>query len=276
MENKVKLFIRRFFHFCGFEVIRANKTNVRFENFENLVNSYEYQLNITRKDIKICKDENRTKILGRLLGTPPSEAYYIIYSLYQSKEVEGDICEFGVAQGETSSLIANEIREQDKILHLFDSFKGLPKPSERDKLIDDIFSLGSIDAYKGKMESPVSFVLSRLSAIDFPEDRFIIHKGFFEEIIGSDDKLPDKVSFAYVDFDFYEPTKIVLEFLDRVTTTNSIIIVDDYGYFSSGVKEAVDEFIVRMNRTNLIYDLFIPDIDLGYFAIIRKVGKVII
>jgi O-methyltransferase len=39
----------------------------------------------------------------------------------------------------TSALLANEIRSTERTLWLFDSFKGLGKPSEKDLLIDDIF-----------------------------------------------------------------------------------------------------------------------------------------
>ena len=63
------------------------------------------------------------------------------------------MCEFGVAEGETSAVIANEIAESKKSFHLFDSFEGLPKPTAKDKLKDDLFSLGSIEAYAGTMAS---------------------------------------------------------------------------------------------------------------------------
>ena len=83
--------------------------------------------------------------------------------------MDGDVCEFCVAQGETSALIANEISGcLEKILHLFDSFEGLPKPSDKDKLKDDIFALGNIDKYAGTMKCPEAMVLSRLAAISFP------------------------------------------------------------------------------------------------------------
>ena len=66
--------------------------------------------------------------------------------------MSGDICEFGVAQGTTSALMSNEIKGlKERNLWLFDSFEGLPMPTEKDQLKDDIFSLGSIEAYKGTM-----------------------------------------------------------------------------------------------------------------------------
>ena len=99
--------------------------------------------------------------MKNLLGTPPSEAYFLVRFLYATKDIEGDVCEFGVVQGMTSKLIANEIKESSKNLHLFDSFEGLPEPTEKDQLKDDIFNLGSMQAYTCVMSNPQNSVRAR-------------------------------------------------------------------------------------------------------------------
>jgi len=268
----VKKIILKLLSKFGYKIIRINASDVKFENFKNLTEAYE-KIFIETRDTKLIKrDEIRPKLLARLLGTPPSEAYFIIEALAKIEMLDGDVCEFGVAQGATSALIANEIKKQDKNLHLFDSFEGLPKPSNKDQLKDDVFSLGNIEAYAGSMSLPEEMVISRLKEISFPESRYIIHKGFIKELIQNDKKMPTKVSFAYLDFDFYEPTKTVLDFLDKVTPSDAIIIVDDYNYFSTGVKTVVDEFVKSKNANKHTYDLQIPDIEYGYFVILIKRG----
>jgi hypothetical protein len=207
-------------------------------------------------------------LLARLLGTPPSEAYFIVRALAACKDIDGDVCEFGVAQGETSALIANEILASDKVLHLFDSFEGLPKPTEKDQLKDDIYALGNIEAYAGRMSCPDEMVRARLRAISFPQDRMVIHKGFIEQVLRENRDLPRKVGFAYVDFDFYEPIKQCLDFLHETTTAGSIIIVDDYDFFSTGAKAAVDEFLEA--RSDRSYDLLVPNRQYGYFAVLTR------
>ena len=245
---------------------------VRFENFQNLVRAYELRLNELMGD-SIHPNEMRAKLLARLWGTPPSEAYFIVRALQMCKDISGDVCEFGVAQGETSALIANEILLlKEKKLHLFDSFKGLPKPSENDKLKDDISSLGSMDAYVGLMAYPKDMVLSRMNAISFPSDRWVIHEGFIEELLHKDSDLPEKVSFAYVDFDLYNPIRIALEFLHGVTSSGAIIIVDDYDFFSTGAKTAVDEFIADKNSISIDYECYVPNSKYGHFAMLTKKG----
>jgi hypothetical protein len=271
-EYHMKLFkkaIKRTLSALGYELNRSTTPQASFDNFVKLAQAYEQRLNESNN--LISANEMRPKLLARLLGTPPSEAYFIVQALAQCKNINGDICEFGVAQGETSALIANEIAlSSNKILHLFDSFEGLPKPSEKDELKDDIFRLGSMEAYAGTMSCPEDMVRARLKAISFPSQRYVIHKGFIEQLIHKDTNLPKEVCFAYVDFDFYEPIKIALEFLHKITPSGAIIIVDDYNYFSTGSKSAVDEFIAERNSSKRIYECFVPDTRYGYFAVLTK------
>jgi O-methyltransferase len=184
----------------------------------------------------------RIDLIMNLIGTPVGASLYIVTYLQRVLNLDGDVCEFGVAQGATSALLANEIRPTKKTIWLFDSFKGLGKPSENDQLINDIFNLGSIDKYEGTMASRVEEVELRLNAISFPPSQVKIIAGFIEDTIQYA-KLPEKVCFAYVDFDFYTPISTALRFLNERLVVGGVIVVDDYGFFSSGAKTAVDEFL---------------------------------
>ena len=169
--------------------------------------------------------------------------------------------------------MANEIASSgNKNFRMFHPFEGLPKPSDQDQLKDDIFSLGSIEAYTGTMIYPDDMVRSLLNAISFPTERYVIHKGFIEQLIHDEKALPKEVSFAYVDFDFYEPIKVTLEYLHRVTPSGAVIIVDDYDFFSTGAKTAVDEFIEAKSSLGTVYECLVPDTDYGYFAVLTKKG----
>jgi hypothetical protein len=235
----------------------------------NLCEVYEHRLNDDGH--LILPNEIRPKLLANLTGTEPSEAYFIVSALSKCKDLTGDVCEFGVAQGYTSALIANEIAQlSNKRLHLFDSFEGLTKPSDKDQLKDDIFSLGTIEAYTGTMSFPEDMVRERLDDISFPEQRYVIHKGFIEELIHGDTDLPKEVCFAYVDFDFFEPIKIALDFLHLVTPSEAIIIVDDYDFFSTGVKTAVDEFITAKKLIGTNYECLVPNTYYGHFAVLTR------
>lgn len=208
----------------------------------------------------------RVDLIEAMRGTQPSEALYVVYHLQEALKVAGDVCEFGIAQGATSTLIANEIRDTDKTLWLFDSFQGLPAPTEKDVLIDDIFGLGDMKRYQGTMASPLNEVKARLDAIEFDVSRVQIVPGFIEQTsqIAS---LPKQVCFAFVDFDFYEPIKIALELLDARLPVGGRVVIDDYGFFSAGAQAAVDEFhAAHASR----YRFEKPHVFAGHFAMLIR------
>ena len=269
--------VERLVESTGYRLIKTAKgsnsspemTKVGMENFASLATAYEQLLNEHHGGELITPNHLRPLLLTRLLGTPPAEAYHIVEALAVTRDIGGDVCEFGIAQGETSALIANEIRGTGKTLHLFDSFQGLSEPTEEDQLKDDIFSLGSIEAYAGTMAYSPEKVRSRLAAIDFPESRFVIHPGFIDVTFGTGiESLPDEVSFAYIDFDLYEPIMIALEYLGHHLSPGGIVIVDDYDHFSTGAKSAVDQFVLEHAEDDTRFTIRIPDRHYGAFAIL--------
>lgn len=220
-------------------------------------------------DMNLTEDEQTFRLLFQLLGTGDVEAVYIRYYLNKCLKIQGDVCEFGVAQGATSSLLANDIRKTDKKLWLFDSFEGLSVPTEKDVLKDDIFNYGSMDKYAFSMKYSIDEVRKRLRHIDIDQNRIKIIPGFIEDTV-MQEKVTQNiscVSFAYVDFDLYAPIRTALEFLHERTISGSVIVVDDYNFFSMGAKTAVDEFV---NEHNDRYEMMIPEECIGKFCIIQK------
>lgn len=189
------------------------------------------------------RDGRRADALHELHGTTVGEAIYIVHHLHQALAVAGDVCEFGCNEGATSRLLAQEILpHRDRTLWLFDSFEGLPAPTEKDRLIDDIAGLGSIGAYRGLMRAAEDQVRDKLAKVPFPPERTRLIKGWINETLARPE-VPTAACFAYVDFDFYEPIRDALMFLDRVMPPGGRIVVDDYGFFSEGAQLAVDEFV---------------------------------
>ena len=142
-------------------------------------------------------------------------------------------------------------------------------PTEKDLLKDDIFNLGTIEAYKGRMACGVDMVTGELRSINFPWRARSSVPGFIEETIYQPN-LPKEVCFAYVDFDFYEPILIALEFLDSRLAKNGYVVVDDYDWFSTGAKTAVDEFVAAHSPRS---ESTLPIPGSGHFAILRKVSS---
>ncbi len=211
--------------------------------------------------------DNRLTLLTALEGTGISEAFFILHYLHSSiNNAAGDVCEFGVAQGFTSALLANELLRYDRHLWLFDSFEGLSKPSDKDELIDDIFELGSIAKYERTMSYGKQFLIEQLSKVQIPPERVHVVEGFIEQL-SPEVELPNQVCFAYVDFDLYEPIACALNLLHKSLSSGGSIIIDDYGFFSAGAKLAVDEFASAHASE---YEVNSPPSFSGHFRILSK------
>ena len=210
--------------------------------------------------------EGRLELLEELEGQGVCEALLILGSLHRTLDKEGDVCEFGCAAGATSALLANEIRTTDKTLWIFDSFQGLPKPTQKDHLLDDFWSLGSMEAYEGTMSYSPEMVKSKLDRVNFPASRVNIISGFIEQTLHLE-RVPEKISFALVDVDFYVPVLTALLFLRERLTIGGRIVVDDYGTFSSGAKTAVDEFVASYSDC---FSTELPPHGAGHSIILTK------
>ncbi len=223
--------------------------------------------NAINQDLNIDTDK-LFNLLIDLKGTSLVEGLNITNSLLEILSLEGDVCEFGVAQGKTSKLIGYIIKNTDKKFFLFDSFEGLPKPTREDVLKDDIFNLKNIDNYEGKMSHEKNKVLNELKIINFEKEKLVVNKGFFFEKNIVNFIIPKNVSFAYLDFDFYQPTLDALNMLEKIIVNKGIIIVDDYDFFSTGVKTAVDSWINKNKENFTIKQI---KTSLSSFVTIKKV-----
>ena len=229
--------------------------NIKDRNSVDLqeISTHALEKLLSKKKInQSTNEDNLTYILNMLKdlkGTSLVESLNIIESVILTLDIPGDVCEFGVAQGKTSKIISYLIKDTKKKIYLYDSFKGLPEPTSKDTLKDDIFNLGNMQSYKGKMSHNENKVINELKSIQFDLNRVEINKGFFNQKNIDLFKFPNSISFAYIDFDFYQPTLDVLNEIQNKLSKNSIIIIDDYDFFSTGAKTAVDEW--HLNKEDI-------------------------
>lgn len=143
---------------------------------------------------------------------------------------EGDLVEVGVFQGGTARLIKSTMGKSDKILHLFDTFTGMPKSEY----------LGSCDRH----HAPGEFRLTSLSLVKqvVGEDNVLYYPGIFPETAkGIEDK---KFCFVHVDCDLYQSYKDCLEFFPS-RIISGFILFDDYKHERClGATKAIDEFLL--------------------------------
>jgi O-methyltransferase len=207
----------------------------------------------------------RRVLLSRLIGTEGPEAIFLLRYLQDALDSGGgDVVEMGVAQGATSALLANELLDDpDRRLWLYDSFMGLSTPTVEDELINDMDNLGSMLAYSGSMSFPEGLVRERVEATGFQADRLQVVAGY----LAPESAVPDQVAFAYLDFDLYEPILTGLRLLHPSTRPGSILMVDDYRFFSSGPELAVQHFLAGREGD---YELLEPPAGTGAFCALRR------
>ena len=242
----------------------------RSSKSKELVSELRFSMRDRLPSIPPIVPENINDCLTLLIGTSPFEGLSILNALYSSSDVPGSVCEMGVAQGATTQLIGSFLmsKESHKELCIFDSFQGLSEPTEEDALKNDIYDLGYIRAYGGLMSYGKEHVLSKLAEVSFPRTRIHLFEGFIDDVVERDKhRLPAEVSFAYIDFDLYAPIKTGLEMLESRLSKGSIIIVDDYDFFSTGAKSAVDEFYSSRKDH---FTLSVPEKELGHFAVLER------
>jgi O-methyltransferase len=249
---------------AGGRVLTANEELLLTDRYNNVVGHlYETYVQHVFPDLR--ERPGRRASLTKLIGTEIPEAIFLLKYLQDSLDGgNGDVVEMGVAQGATSALLANEIiNDPARRLWLYDSFRGLSAPTSEDALIDDINDLGSMEAYSGAMCFPEQMVRERVQAVGFPTERVQVIAGY----VHSQSPVPDEVAFAYLDFDLYEPILTGLRLLHSKTRPDSILMIDDYRFFSSGPQLAVQRFLSEQRGA---YELLEPPAGTGAFCALRR------
>ncbi len=166
-----------------------------------------------------------------------NEAQIILGKARECLNFDGDFVELGCYKGDTSLMLAEILKDSEKRLWIYDSFEGLPEKNEAD------FSELGRDFKAGELTVSKREVKERFLRANLPVP--IIKKAWFEDLKESD--LPEKISFAFLDGDFYQSIKISLKLVEN-KIKRGIIIVHDYNNAAlPGAKKAVDEWLQKNN-----------------------------
>lgn len=151
-----------------------------------------------------------------------NEAYQIYMAVVRTQKIAGDIAEVGVYQGGSAKLIC--MAKGDRMLHLFDTFNGLPATGPLDNRYQE-----------GQFKASINQVKNYLKIYD----NVYIYQGFFPNTAES---VKDKqFSLVNLDVDIYSSTMACLKFFYQRMTKGGVIISHDY-INVSGVRTAFDEF----------------------------------
>lgn len=150
-----------------------------------------------------------------------------------SAGVEGDVLEFGTMTGNSADALAQGIAAFDgkmagrglKVLHLFDSFKGMPKSASpadtgAPQIRDGMWAPGTaVDLSPAALRERLERVIHR--------DSLKVHKGWFSDTVPI---FYEQVSVVHVDCDLYESTMDALHplFNKGSIMRGAMILFDDW------------------------------------------------
>ncbi|MBU1083887.1 MAG: TylF/MycF family methyltransferase [Candidatus Omnitrophica bacterium] len=210
--------------------------------------SLGYRLSGNSKALKMVKDIQNI-MPYTLVGIGGLEATYRLSKMVNEKGIKGSFVELGVARGGCAALMAGIAFEQGDLnrqMWLFDSFEGLPDPTQddyqsgEDGTGDHVRPLSRGECL-GTLEEVKDLFLNKCR---FPEDKVFFVKGWFQDTLPLKGKEVGDIAVLRIDGDWYESTKCCLEQLyDRVVSGGAVII-DDY-QSCYGCKKAVDEFLLH-------------------------------
>lgn len=196
-----------------------------------LLHAVQYALSIHHREVVSFGQPARANAAERIREIvtqwPPQtvgvdEAYQIRSAVLATAKVEGDIAEVGVFRGGTAKVIC-EVKGA-RLLHLFDTFEGLPEPGK----LDSAFHKGQ---YACSLES-VRDSLAGFTGVEF-------YKGYFP---ATGEPVKDRrFSFIHLDVDLYDSTFQALDFFYPRMSPGAIVISHDYVEFP-GVHRAFEEF----------------------------------
>lgn len=161
----------------------------------------------------------------------PDRCWMLLHLMRHALALRGDFAEFGVFRGGTALLAAEVLREtgDQRALHLFDSFAGMPETSA-----GEAFSAGDFDQTS---EGAVRALIAPTGA----DARF--HVGFIPDTFPAADV--SDLAFAHVDVDLYQSVTDCVEFAYPRLVSGGIMIFDDYGFPSCArSREATDRAFV--------------------------------
>lgn len=166
------------------------------------------------------------------------------------QNAEGDFVECGVAAG--AQIIALAAGANGKKIHCFDSFEGIPMPSNRDNQMPGIRNL-TPDEIEGLPEPGKQTLRSSgatvVSLEDFkqniahaftglPAPNLCIYKGWFEDTVPKN--RIEKIAILRLDGDLYNSTLVCLQHLFKKVIKGGIVIIDDWQL--PGCRAACDDY----------------------------------
>ncbi len=175
------------------------------------------------------------------------------------KSVPGFFLEAGIALG-GSAIIITSLMESQRIFHGYDVFEMIPSPTEEDdnksKTRYEVIKSGNSkglgnNPYYGYIDDLYTKVINNFKefGLEVDSQKIFLHQGLFQDTMIFEPQ--DRVAFAHIDCDWYQPVKFCLETIYNVLSPQGYIVLDDYHDYG-GCKKAVHEFLATRNDMTIV------------------------
>lgn len=190
--------------------------------------------------------------------TSPERLYALILATrYVSRHgIPGDIVECGVWRGGSMQAVARTListQDTERDLYLFDTFEGMPPPTEKDRrrdgepasaLLNRAPRTAGIWAIASEADVAAGF-----AALPYPPERVHLVPGLVEQTVPS--QAPERIAVLRLDTDWYASTKHELTTLYPRLSPGGVLLIDDYGWWL-GSRAAVDEYLAETGARLLL------------------------
>ena len=200
----------------------------------------------------ILKENLSMTSADRLLATLLSVKYVC------NSNIEGDFVECGVWRGGNSIIALHTLNKanKNKSVWMYDTFKGMTKPTEFD--YENVTGKNAIKEFESKiMEDHNEWCFASLDDVKknieyYKKDINInIIQGDIIKTLKNNSNIPEVISVLRLDTDWYESTKLELEILYPRLSSGGVLLIDDYGHWG-GCKKAVDEYFSTVEKKPLL------------------------
>jgi len=191
------------------------------------------------------------------------------------KNIQGAFVECGVDTGRQEVMWISKFKEYNTLrhIHMYDTFKGLTKPTEFDYMCKDYNGSDYMkDEFLGKnlttyweqkiidnttnawCYTPLDKVKYNIECTNYNADYLHYVVGDVMETLSCSSNIPDKIAYLRLDTDWYDSTKKELDELFNNVVENGIIVFDDY-FLWNGQRKAVDDFLKNNNLNYKIHQI---------------------
>jgi O-methyltransferase len=166
---------------------------------------------------------------------------YALGAELNDRGIAGAVAECGVWNGGSSAVVASGVASTGSQANaprpfwLFDSFEGLPEPTEEDDA--DVRN----NYFPGWCTGAVDRVREAHGIAGHSLDQVTIVPGWFDDTLARHADSIGPIALLHIDADWYDSVTVVLDTLYDQVVSGGIVVIDDYGSWA-GCRKAIHAY----------------------------------